>query len=58
MTFPTRSSDAIDDPADVPQIRKFLDFYLPTTIRLLNAYDRMSAQEFGGENITGSCAPV
>lgn len=46
--------DAIDDPADVPQIRKFLDFYLPTTIRLLNAYDRMSAQEFGGENITGS----
>ena len=46
--------DAIDDAADVPQIRKFLDFYLPTTIRLLNAYDRMSAQEFGGENITGS----
>ena len=46
--------DAIADPADVPQIRKFLDFYLPTTIRLLNAYDRMSAQEFGGENITGS----
>ena len=46
--------DAIDDPADVPQIRKFLDFYLPTTIRLLNAYDRMSAQEFGGENLTGS----
>ncbi len=46
--------DAIDDPADVPQIRKFLDFYLPTTIRLLNAYDRMSAQEYAGENITGS----
>lgn len=46
--------DAIDDPADVPQIRKFLDFYLPTTIRLLNAYDRMSAQEYAGDNITGS----
>ena len=46
--------DAIDDPADVPQIRKFLDFYLPTTIRLLNAYDRMSAQEYAGENISGS----
>lgn len=46
--------DAIDDPADVPQIRKFLDFYLPTTIRLLNAYDRMNAQECAGENITGS----
>lgn len=46
--------DAIDDPADVPQIRKFLDYYLPTTIRLLNAYDRMNAQEYAGENITGS----
>lgn len=46
--------DAIDDPADVPQIRKFLDFYLPTTIRLLNAYDRMNAQEYAGENISGS----
>ena len=46
--------DAIDDPSDVPQIRKFLDFYLPTTIKLLNAYDRMSAQGVSGENITGS----
>ena len=33
--------DAVDDPSDVPQIRKFLDYYLPTTIKLLNAYDRM-----------------
>ena len=46
--------DAIDDPSDVPQIRKFLDYYLPTTIKLLNTYDRMSAQEISGENITGS----
>ena len=29
--------DAVDDPSDVPQIRKFLDYYLPTTIKLLNA---------------------
>ena len=46
--------DAIDDPRDVPQIRKFLDYYLPTTIKLLNAYDRMSSQEVSGENISGS----
>ncbi len=46
--------DAIDDPRDVPQIRKFLDYYLPTTIKLLNAYDRMNAQEVSGQNITGS----
>ncbi len=46
--------DAVDDPSDVPQIRKFLDFYLPTTIKLLNAYDRMDAQGVEGENITGT----
>ena len=46
--------DAIDDPSDVPQIRKFLDYYLPTTIKLLNAYDRMNSQEISGSNITGS----
>lgn len=43
--------DAIHDPSDVPQIRKFLDYYLPTTIKLLNAYDRMDSQGIQGENI-------
>jgi len=46
--------DAIDDPSDVPKIRKFLDYYMPTTLKLLNAYDRMDAQGIDGENITGS----
>ena len=46
--------DAIEDESDVPQIRKFLDFYLPTTIKLLNAYDRMEELEIEGENISGS----
>lgn len=46
--------DAIHDPADVPQIRKFLDYYLPTTIKLLNAYDRMDSQGIEGENIDGT----
>ena len=50
--------DAIDDPSDVPQIRKFLDYYLPTTIKLLNAYDRMSSQEISGDNITGSMSRI
>ena len=44
-------ADAVDDPKDVPQIKKFLDYYLPTTIKLLNAYDRMGAQGIEGENI-------
>ena len=46
--------DAKADPSDVPQIKKFQEYYLPTTIKLLNAYDRMSSQEVSGENITGS----
>ena len=46
--------DAVDDPGDVPQIRKFLDYYMPTTLKLLNAYDRMAATEIDGENISGS----
>ncbi len=50
--------DAVADPSDVPQIRKFLNFYLPTTIKLLNAYDRMSAQEIDGENISGSMSRI
>ena len=43
--------DAITDPSDIPQIKKFMNYYLPTTIKLLNAYDRMSAQGIEGENL-------
>ena len=51
-------ADAVDDPSDVPQIKKFLDYYLPTTIKLLNAYDRMGAQGVQGENITGTMKSI
>ena len=46
--------DAINDPSDIPQIKKFMNYYLPTTIKLLNAYDRMSAQGIEGENLDKS----
>ena len=45
--------DAKADPSDVPQIKKFQEYYLPTTIKLLNAYDRMGAQGIQGESISG-----
>ena len=48
------AKDAIEDPSDVPQIKKFFRYYLPTTIKLLNAYDRMSSQGIDGENIDKS----
>ncbi len=45
------TQDAIADPSDIPQIKKFMNYYLPTTIKLLNAYDRMSSQGIEGENL-------
>lgn len=39
-------------PEKLPQIRQFMNYYLPTTLKLLNAYDRMGAQGVEGENIT------
>ena len=46
------------DPQKLPKIRKFMDYYLPTTLKLLNAYDRMSATGISGENIDGTLAKV
>ena len=46
--------DAIADPTDIPKIKKFMNYYLPTTIKLLHAYDRMSSLEVEGENIDRS----
>ena len=46
--------DAIEDPSDIPQIKKFMNYYLPTTIKLLNSYDRMSAVGVEGENLDKS----
>ena len=43
--------DAIDDPSDVPQIKQFMNYYLPTTLKLLNSYDRMSSQGISGDNL-------
>ena len=46
------------NPEKLPQIRKFMDYYLPTTLKLLNAYDRMSAAGIGGENIDNTKSRV
>lgn len=47
-----------DQPEKLPQIHKFMDYYLPTTLKLLNAYDRMSATGVSGENIDGTLNKV
>ncbi len=52
------TQDAISDPSDIPQIKKFMNYYLPTTIKLLNAYDRMSALGVQGENVDKSMKSI
>ena len=44
----------VDKPSKLPQLRKFLNYYLPTTLKLLNAYDRMDAAGVSGSNIDGT----
>lgn len=43
-----------DHPEKAPQIRKFMNYYLPTTLKLLDSYRRLSAQSAKGENITST----
>lgn len=50
--------EVVRDPKKLPQIRRFMDYYLPTTLKLLNAYDRMSAVGIGGENIDATLSKV
>ena len=38
-------------PEKLPQIRKFMSYYLPTTLKLLNTYDRMGGQGISGGNV-------
>ncbi len=47
-----------DDPEKLPQIRQFMNYYLPTTLKLLNTYDRMSGAGVSGENIDGTKTKV
>ena len=46
-------ADIVEDPNDVPQVKRFAGYYLPTTMKLLNAYDRMSG-EGSGQNVSGT----
>ncbi len=42
------------NPASVGDIRKLMEYYLPTTIKLLQAYQDLDAQPVQGENIISS----
>ena len=38
-------------PKNIPDIRKMMEYYLPTTVKLLETYAEFDAQPAGGENI-------
>lgn len=42
------------DPDKLPQMRKFMDYYLPTSLKLLNTYAELDRQGIEGDNITES----
>ncbi len=47
-----RIFDRVEEhPESVPDIRKLMEYYLPTTIKLLDAYEDLDAQPVQGENI-------
>lgn len=39
------------NPANAPQIRKFMNYYLPTLLKLLNSYIELKEQKISGDNI-------
>ena len=43
---------AKEDPAKKAQLQKFMDYYLPTALKLLNTYASLSVQDVQGGNIT------
>lgn len=45
-------------PEKLPQIRKFMSYYLPTTLKILNTYDRMGDAGGTGDNIAGTMGRI
>ena len=48
----------VENPQKRSQISRFLNYYLPTTLKLLNAYDRMDAAGVSGTNIDGTMGKI
>ena len=51
-------SYVVEHPQKLSQIRKFMNYYLPTTLKLLNAYDRMGSAGVSGTNIDGTMGKI
>ncbi len=40
------------NPSQLPELKKFMEYYMPTTLKLVNAYKEFDEQPIQGENIT------
>lgn len=47
-----------ENPEDAPQIRKFMNYYLPTLLKLLNSYDKLKQQGIDGDHINASITEI
>ena len=50
--------DVLEDNSDYRQIRRFAEFYLPTTMKLLHAYERFGSTGASGEHIDGTLQKI
>ena len=48
----------VEHPQKLSQIRKFMNYFLPTPLKLLNAYDRMGSAGVSGTNIDGTMGKI
>jgi len=44
----------LEDPGDYKQVKRFADYFLSATVKLLHTYDRFGQSNERGENITGT----
>lgn len=45
-------------PQKLKNVRRFTNYYLPTTLKILNAYDRLGSQGIAGEHIDGTMVSI
>jgi hypothetical protein len=43
-----------EKPEKLPQLRRFMNYYMPTTLKLLHSYQTLERQGINGENITSA----
>jgi len=47
-----------EQPAKAPQIRRFMDYYLPTTLKMLSGYRKMDERQLNGKSAQDTRAQV